>query len=323
MSGMRGYVLRRLGAGIVLLALASLLVFALLRVVPGDPTITKLGGARNIDPAALTQLRQELGLDRSVVSQYLSWVGGLVQGDLGQSYFSQYAVTTLIGQRVVPTLELAALAFVIGLVLAVPAALVSATRPRSIAARAVDGATAALMAAPPFLVGIAFVIVLGVQAGLLPTRGYVPFVDDPLENLRLIAMPALTLGLAVAAPLVVLLRASLEEALRAPFIRTATGKGLTHRRVVLTHALPNALIPSLTYLGVTVGYLLGGVVVVEYVFGWPGLGSLVVDAVLKRDYAVLQSVVLLAVAIFVLVTFVTDLLYGVLDPRLRVGEGRA
>ncbi|WP_343075627.1 ABC transporter permease [Conexibacter arvalis] len=322
MNGLRGYVLRRLGAGVLLLALASLLTFALLRVVPGDPTITKLGGARNIDPAALAELRHELGLDRSVVAQYLSWVGGLLQGDLGQSYFSQYAVTTLIGQRVVPTLELAGLAFVVGLVLAVPAALVSATRPRSIAARLVNAATAALMAAPPFLVGIAFVVVLSVQAGLLPARGYVPFVEDPLENLRLVAMPALTLGLAVAAPLVVLLRASLGETLRAPFIRTATGKGLQRRRVVLGHALPNALIPSLTYLGVTVGYLLGGVVVVEYVFGWPGLGSLVVDAVLKRDYAVLQSVVLLAVAIFVFVTFVTDLLYGVLDPRLRVGEGQ-
>ncbi|ADB53529.1 ABC transporter permease [Conexibacter woesei] len=320
---MRGYVLRRLGASILLLALASLLVFALLRVVPGDPTITKLGGARNLDPAALTELRHQLGLDRSVVAQYLSWVGGVARGDLGQSYFSQYAVTTLIGQRIVPTLELAALAFVLGLLLAVPAALVSATRPGSLAARAVDTATAALMAAPPFLVGIAFVIVFGVQAGLLPTRGYVPFVDDPLRNLQLIAMPALTLALAVAAPLVVLLRASLAETLRAPFIRTATGKGLRRRRVVLGHALPNALIPSLTYLGVTVGYLLGGVVVVEYVFGWPGLGSLIVDAVLKRDYAVLQSVVLLAVAIFALVTFVTDVLYGVLDPRLRVGEVNA
>lgn len=320
---MGGYVLRRLGAGVVLLALASLLIFALLRVVPGDPTITKLGGARNLDPAALSALRAELGLDRSVFAQYGDWIGGVVRGDLGQSYFSQYAVTTLIGQRVVPTLELAVLAFVLGLALAVPAALLSATRPGSFGARIVDGFTAALMAAPPFLVGIALVIVLSVQTGVLPARGYVPFTEDPVENLRLIAMPALTLGLAVAAPLVVLLRASLTETLRAPFIRTATGKGLTRRRVVLGHALPNALIPSLTYLGVTVGYLLGGVVVVEYVFGWPGLGSLVVDAVLKRDYAVLQSVVLLAVAIFVFVTFVTDLLYGALDPRLRVGEAGA
>lgn len=323
MTTMGGYVLRRLGAGILLLALASLLIFALLRVVPGDPTITKLGGARNLDPAALQQLRHDLGLDRSIVAQYASWVGGVARGDLGESYFSQYAVTTLIGQRIVPTLELAALAFVLGVLLSLPAALLSACRPGTLAARAVDGATAALMAAPPFLVGIALVIVLGVQAQLLPTRGYVPFVDDPLENLRLIAMPALTLGLAVAAPLVVLLRASLTESLQAPYIRTATGKGLLRRDVVLRHALPNALIPSLTYLGVTVGYLLGGVVVVEYVFGWPGLGSLIVDSVLKRDYAVLQSVVLLAVSIFVVVTFVTDVLYGVLDPRLRVGEAQS
>lgn len=323
MTTMGGYVLRRLGAGILLLALASLLIFALLRVVPGDPTITKLGGTRNLDPAAFAQLRQELGLDRSIVAQYGTWVGGVLRGDLGRSYFSQYAVTTLIGQRIVPTLELAALAFVLGVALSLPAALLSACRPGTLASRAVDGATAALMAAPPFLVGIALVIVLGVQAQLLPTRGYVPFVEDPLENLRLIAMPALTLGLAVAAPLVVLLRASLTESLRAPYIRTATGKGLRRREVVLRHALPNALIPSLTYLGVTVGYLLGGVVVVEYVFGWPGLGSLIVDAVLKRDYAVLQSVVLLAVSIFVVVTFVTDVLYGVLDPRLRVGEAQS
>lgn len=317
------YVLRRLAAGVLLLLLASLLIFALLRVVPGDPTITKLGGTRNLDPAALQQLRAELGLDRSIVAQYATWVGGVLHGDLGQSYFSQYAVTTLIGQRIVPTLELAVLSFTLGLLFAVPGALVSACRPGTLGARMIDGATAALMAAPPFLVGISLVIVLGVQAQVLPTRGYVPFVDDPVRNLQLIAMPALTLGLAVSAPLIVLLRASLRETLRAPFIRTATGKGLPHRRVVLGHALPNALIPSLTYLGVTVGYLLGGVVVVEYVFGWPGLGSLIVDAVFKRDYAVLQSVVLLAVAIFVVVTFVTDVLYGVLDPRLRVGEAQA
>jgi peptide/nickel transport system permease protein len=265
---MRAYVLRRLGSSALMLLLASVLIFVLLRVVPGDPTITKLGGARALDPQALREIRRSLGLDHSLIAQYLSWVGGLLRGDLGLSYFSQYPVSTLIGERLTPTAELAALSLVVGIALALPAALVCVLRPGSMASRISEALTALLMATPPFIVGIVMVTVLGVEAHLLPTRGYVAFVDDPLRNLQLVAMPTLTLGLAVAAPLVVLLRASLLETIRAPFIRTATGKGLPWRTVVLRHALPNALIPSLTYLGATVGYLLGGVVVVEYVFGW-------------------------------------------------------
>ena len=312
------YVFRRLGSSLVLFVLVSMVIFLLLRVAPGDPVLTKLGGIRGASPQALIAIRHDLGLDRPLSVQYVSWVRGVVfRGDLGKSYFSQYPVSTLIAQRVTPTVELTLLALFISIAAAVPAAVISAYHPGSVASRLIDALTALLMAAPPFMLGIVLVILLGVESHILPPRGYVPFVDQPWRNTELVAMPAVTLGLVIAAPLILLLRASLIETIHAPFIRTAVGKGLTWSAVVRRHALPNAFIPSLTYIGVTVGYLLGGAVVIEYVFGWPGLGSLIVDSVHTRDYGVIQSLVLLAACVFIVTTFITDLLAGMLDPRLR------
>jgi peptide/nickel transport system permease protein len=276
-----------------------------------------------VDPRALAKLRTEAGLDKPVLAQYFDWVGGLVQGDLGRSFFSRYEVGTLISQRLGPTVELAFAGLLVGVVLALPLALAPQLWPRAFVARAVSSFTTIGMAAPPFIFGIVFIAVFSVQLGWLPQRGYVSFAEDPLENLRLILLPAMTLGITLAAPLVRYLRGSLDEALRAPYVRTARGKGVSRRDVVVRHALPNALLPALTALGVMVGSLLGGVVVVEYVFRWPGMGTLIVDAVFKRDYAILQTTVLLAAAAFIAANLIVDLLYGVLDPRLRVGGGRS
>lgn len=317
---MGGYLLRRLGSSVLMLILVSVLIFVVLRLLPGDPTVARVGAAQNIDPRALAALRGELGLDDPIPVQYWTWITGMLTGDLGRSYFSQFDVEVLIGQRLVPTLELS----LAGIVLAVLLALVLAVLPTVLRGRwfgrFVGGYTTFGMASPPFVLGIVLVAVFTVQLDILPNEGYVPPTEDFGANLRMLLMPALTLGVCLSAPLIRYLRASLTEVENAPHVRTATGKGIRRRLVVLRHVLPNALLPALTSLGITVGAVLSGAVVVEYVFRWPGLGSLIVDSVYKRDYAVIQSTVLLLAAVFVVVNLLVDILYGVLDPRLRVGR---
>jgi peptide/nickel transport system permease protein len=281
--------------------------------------ITRLGATPGVDPATIHALRGDLGLDRSIVAQYVDWVGGLLRGDFGSSYFSQYSVTELISQRIGATLELTIVSVVLALLLAVPAAILCALRPRGAFDRVVTALSSFGLAFPPFVAGIFLLLIFSVKLRWLPARGYVSFADDPVENIRRMILPAATLAI-VAAPLVLrYLRAALIEALDAPYIRTAQGKGVPRRRVVIDHALPNALIPGLTMVGLIVGYTLGGVVLIEYVFGFSGLGSLAVEAAFKRDYAVLQSVVLLISAMFILTSLAIDLLARVLDPRLRAG----
>jgi peptide/nickel transport system permease protein len=319
---MTGYLLRRLAASALMLLAVSVLIFVVLRLLPGDPMVQRVGAAQNIDPAALEAMRRGLGLDDPIPVQYWNWLSGMARGDLGRSYFSQFGVETLIGQRVVPTLELS----IAGIALAVALALLLALLPTVFRsrwlARAVGGYTTIGMASPPFVFGILLIALFTVQLGVLGNTGYVPPSEDLLGNLRTLLLPALTLGICLSAPLIRYLRASLSEAEGAQHVRTALGKGLLRRSVVLSHVLPNAMLPALTSLGITVGAVLSGGVVVEYVFRWPGMGSLIVDSVAKRDYAVIQSTVLLLAAVFVAVNLIVDLLYGVLDPRLRVGKGQ-
>lgn len=300
-----------------MLLLVSILVFIVLRLLPGDPLITRFGATPGVDPAVLAGIRHQLGLDRPIPVQYLSWLAGAVHGDLGQSYFSQYPVTWLIQQRLGPTIELTVVAIALNLMISVPAGILAAVFPRSAIGRGVLVFISIGMALPQFLMGVLLILVFSVRLGWLPTRGYVAFTDDPVRSLEYVLMPAATLAVLGAPQIIRYLRASMLESLAAPFVRTAEGKGVPRWRVILWHALPNAFLPSLTMVGLMVGYTLGGVVVVEYVFGWPGLGSLAVEAVTKRDYAVLQAVVVLVAATFLATNLAVDLLYGVIDPRLR------
>jgi peptide/nickel transport system permease protein len=320
---MLGYLLRRLGASLLMIVLVSMLIFVVLRLLPGDPTITRFGQQEGIDPKTIAAMRAQLGLNDPIAVQYWHWITGIVlHGDFGKSYFSQFAVGTLIAQRLGPTAELSAA----GIVLAVLFALALSVLPTILRgrwwSRLVGTYTTIGLSAPPFVFGIVFVAVFSVKLGWLPDRGYTSPTADLGGNLRLLVLPAFTLGLALSAPLIRYLRASLADVASSSFVRTATGKGISRWQVVFGHVLPNGLLPALTSLGVTVGAVLGGAVVVEYVFAWPGLGSLIVDSVFKRDYAVLQGTVLLLATVFVVVNLLVDLLYGVLDPRLRVGGAR-
>lgn len=312
---------RRVAISIAMLIATSLIIFIVLRLLPGDPVITRLGSTPGVDAAMIERLRQEAGLDAPVIQQYLTWIGGLVRGDFGQSYFNQFSVTELIGQRLPATLELTFLGILLAVIIALPLGVLASLRPLGVVDRIVTAFSTVGMALPQFLIGIALIIVFAVQTKVLPARGYTPFEEDPGENLVRMVLPALTLAIAASPLLIRYLRASMIEVLDSSYIRTATGKGQSRWGVVIGHGLRNALIPSLTMLGLIVGYTLGGVVIVEYVFGIPGLGSLAIDAVFKRDYAVLQSVVLLISAMFIITTLIVDLLYGVLDPRLRT-KGR-
>jgi peptide/nickel transport system permease protein len=310
------YTIRRLAVGIGMLILTSILIFVALRVIPGDPTANR-AGRPGVTAAQITAIRHELGLDRSIPEQYLLWLSGVIRGDFGTSYFSDFSTTTLIAQRVIPTLELAIVSVTLALLIALPLGILAGMKPNTRVDRVIAGYASAGMAMPPFWLAILLVSLVAIRLRWLPTRGYVPFFDDPVQNLRLIILPSLTLAVVISAPILRFLRASLVETMSADYVRTARGKGVTWSRVVLGHAFPNALLPTLTFVGLVVGSLLGGIVVVEWIFGWEGLGSLALNAIAKRDYAVVQGVVLLAAAAFYASTFVVDVLSFHLDPRLR------
>lgn len=310
---------RRVAVSIVMLIATSVLIFVVLRLLPGDPVITRLGATPGISADTVARLRKDAGLDDSIAVQYFRWIGGVVHGDFGNSYFNQFSVTQLIGQRLPATLELTFFAMALTVLLAVPTALLAVRRPGGFIDKILTTLASAGMALPQFLVGVTLIVIFSVRLKWFPSRGFTPIGESLGRNLQEMVLPSLTLAIAAAPLLLRFLRASLLEVLDTSYIRTARGKGVSSRRVLMDHALRNALVPGLTMLGLIVGYTLGGVVIIEYIFGLPGIGSLAVDAVSKRDYAVLQSVVLLIAAMFILTTLVVDILIGVLDPRLRSG----
>ena len=312
------YAARRIITSVALLILGSMAVFLLMRVIPGDPTITKLGGTiKDVNGETLDQIRSELGLDKSIPEQYLDWVGGILHGDFGASYFSQFSVTTLVEQRYGATLLLAFMSMVIGLAIAIPASIAGAIWPNRALQAFLSLFAAVGIAVPTFVFGILLIIGLGVELEWLPTQGYVSYQADPVGSVKSTLLAAITLGIGVAAATMRILRPSMLDVGSASFVRTARGKGLPRRRVVVRHELPNASIPAITAAGIIVAHLIGGAVIVEYVFARPGLGSLLVDSVYQRDYGVLQALVLLAVAVFIVTSLVVDMILGIVDPRLR------
>lgn len=307
---------RRVGASCLLLIFTSIVIFVVLRVIPGDPTSVKLG-LPGVTKEQVQQLRHELGVDRPIVVQYLDWLGGAVHGDFGRSYFSDFPTSTLIGRAFGPTLELALAAIALVLALAIPASIVMVVKPRSLASRILSAYASISMALPAFWFGVILITLFSIRLGWLPSRGYASLFSSPLENLKFLILPAITLAVVVSGPVIRFMYASLQEELTADYVRTAQGKGVLWRDVAIHHALPNGLLPTLNFVGIMTGSLLGGVVIIEWVFGWPGLGALAVNSISVRDYSVLQGVVLIASAAFIFVTLVVDILTFFIDPRLR------
>ena len=270
------------------------------------------------DPEAIARIRADLGLDRPLHVQFVVWLGNAVQGDLGTSIRTREPVIDMVLTRLRPTLQMSGLAMLIALVVAIPVGVLSATRRNS---RLDSVATAfALLGVcmPNFLIGLLLIFTFSVKLGWLPTSGYVDPFDDPMQGLRSLMLPAITLGMALAAVIMRMTRSSLLEALGQDYIRTARAKGIVEQRVVLRHALRNALIPIVTVIGLQVGNLIAGAVITEYIFAIPGIGRLIVDSIFGRDYPVLQGVVLLTVIGFLISNLLTDILYATLDPRIRL-----
>ncbi|KAB1908390.1 ABC transporter permease [Micromonospora sp. AMSO1212t] len=313
---MARFVLRRVLQSAVVLVGVTLVVFLLLQLVPGDPVRVALG--TRFDPQTYEALRERAGLDQPLPVQYASYLGHALTGDLGVSFRTGQPVSQIVLERLPATLSLAVTAVVFALLVAFPLGIVAAVRSGS----AVDHAARVFsqfgVSVPDFWMGIMGILLFAGVLGWLPPSGYVALTDDPGRWATHVALPAVTVGLVTASILTRFIRSSVLEVLSADYVRTAEAKGLRSRVVILRHVLRNALIPVVTVVAVQLASLLGGVIVIEVLFAWPGIGRLTFDAVQARDYPVLQGAVLLVAALFLLVNLLVDILYARLDPRITV-----
>ena len=311
-------VLRRLLQTIPVLVFISMVVFLTVHLIPGDPALVVAGP--DAQPDAIEALREKMGLNEPLPVQYGIWMGQILQGDFGVSYTSKYPVARLISERLPATIELTVASLIIALLLSVPLGVVAALHHRTRIDIGISVGTTMGLAVPEFWSGLLFVIVFALLLNWFPPGGRIPFLEDPLGGLRSLTLPALTLALPVGAAQARFVRSALLEVLHEQYIQTAHAKGLPARTVVLSHALRNALIPVVTVVGIQLGKLLSGAVLVETIFGWPGVGRTMVTALADRDYTTVQGTLLVMVVLFSLVNLATDVLYGFLDPRIRRGE---
>ncbi len=314
---MLSFVLRRLAELVLTLLLVSIASFSLVRFVPGDP-VDIMYGVEGADPATRAAMSSKLGLDQPVWVQYARWVGRALVADFGFSYRAGVSVSRLMTDRLPPTLALVAASLVLSVALGVPLGVVAAVRRESLTDLGVMGAALVSLSIPPFALGILLILVFALHFHVLPTMGYPRADAGPLEAVRYLTLPAVTLAAANLGVVVRLTRSAMLEVLGLDFIRTAHAKGLGEHAVVYGHALRNALLPVVTLIGLQLSYLIGGTVIVEAVFAWPVLGGLIVDAILGRDYPVVQATVLLVAVMVVLVSLAVDIAYSVLDPRVRL-----
>jgi peptide/nickel transport system permease protein len=264
-------------------------------------------------------IRAQLGLDQPLLDQYLAWVGGLLRFDLGQDFVSNVPIATLLSERLPVTLQLTFMAMAVAVLVGIPLGVIAATR-RGHTGRATTAYAVAGISIPDFWLGIMLVLLFAGTFRVLPPSGYVPFLEDPVANLRYMILPVITLAVAESAYILRTTRASMEETLGSPFVTFLRAKGVSERRITYRHALRNAAVPIVTVVGIQVGVLLGGAIVVEWLFALPGVGRMLVTAISQRNYPVVQAGILVVALIFILVNFATDLLYGVIDPRLEEPE---
>jgi peptide/nickel transport system permease protein len=296
--------------------LTSVIVFLLIRAIPGDPALLLAG--QSATEQQVEALRQRFGLDEPLAQQYISWVGRMAHGDLGTSYVSNRPISELILSRIPATLHLAVGALLVMIVVGVPLGILGAIRPHSISSRITGLANALLIAIPSFWLGILLVLLFAVSLDWLPASGYVPIWKDPVDSIAHLILPSLTLGAYGTAVIIRFLNASIRETLDADHIRTAYAKGLSERRVVLRHVLRISMLPVVTIMAIQFGQLLSGAVITEAIFGWPGVGRLILDAIGNRDYQILQSTMLFFVFVFIVLNILADACYAVLDPRIRL-----
>jgi peptide/nickel transport system permease protein len=310
------FVLRRVGASMIALWLATIVVFAGIRALPGDPALALAGEER--DEQSLAVIRQKYGLDQPVLIQYTRWMSNVVRGDLGESVRTGLAVTPMITSRVPITLELAGLSVLFAVVMGIPTGVVAAVRRGSTLDYAANAIGLSGLSVPNFWLGLLLILMFAINLQWLPASGFVPIVSDPLGNLARMVLPAFVLGSGFAAVVMRQMRSAMMTTLDSDFIRTARAKGLSEWSVVANHALRNSLITVVTVVGLQLGVLISGAIVTEQIFVIPGFGRLIIGAVAQRDYPVIQGAVLVGAAGYIVLNLLVDVLYSVLNPRIRV-----
>ncbi|HEY3063288.1 MAG TPA: ABC transporter permease [Chloroflexota bacterium] len=318
---MAAFLIRRFVEAIPVIFLATLVIFLGMRLIPGDPALVLAG--QDASPETLAAIRRANGLDRPLPVQYVIWLNNALHTDFGVSFFTRAPVAQLIAQRAPATLELGLAAMLLTIVLSVPTGVIAAVRHHRPIDFLVSGFNGLAVAVPSFWLGILAILLFSLVLGWLPPGGRADFMRDPGLELKFLLLPALTLALPGVAAVSRLVKSAMLEVLGDDYVRTARAKGVAEQGVVLGHALRNALVPVVTLLGLQFGRLLGGAVVTESVFSWPGLGRLIRDAISNRDYAVVQATLLLLVVTFIIINLLTDVLYGILDPRIRLAGGRS
>lgn len=311
------YLVQRLVGMLLMLVIISIVSYAMVRLLPGDPVIAIFGDGGN--PAVMAAVRADLGLDQPAAQYYFVWVGRLLRGDFGRSIQSNKPVLETLASQLVPTIELTIMASLVTGIIALPLGILAAVRRGT----ALDWGASVFavigLSVPNFFLGILLIFVFSLMLGWLPPSGWRDPFRDPIQSVRYMVLPAIALGLAFAASIMRQVRSGLIEVLNLDYMRTASAKGLGERQAIMRHALRNSLIPVVTVVGLMIGRLLGGAVVVEIIFAIPGIGRTAVDAIFGRDYPVIQCAVLLIAGVVLVVNLIVDLLYALIDPRIRYG----
>lgn len=309
------FLARRILSTVPVLVIVALIVFLMLRLAPGDPAAAIVGDSGTSENIA--KVREQLGLNESLPVQFVRWSGRLLQGNLGESYFMKKTVVELIGQRIEPTVSLAAVTLVVTILVAVPLGVVAAWRHGGWLDRMLMGFSVMGFSIPAFVIGYVLIWIFALHLQWLPVQGYQRLSQGPLLWIKHLILPSITLSIIYVALIARVTRAAVAEAMTEDYIRTARAKGISEKRVLMRHALANAAIPIVTVIGIGIALLIGGVVVTETVFAIPGLGQLTVDAVLSRDFPLIQGITLFFSVVYVLVNLLIDLSYLVFDPRIR------
>lgn len=312
---MAAFVIRRLLLTIPVLGFVAFFVFSLLYITPGDPATIIAGDTAN--PAEIARIRASLGLDQPYLVRFGNWLGAALQGDLGVSVFTNLPVSVMIAQRIEPTLSLSICTLIIAIVLAIPIGVIAALNAGRWPDRLVMGFAVLSFSVPVFVIGYLLIMFLALDTGWLPVQGFVSIREGIVPFLRHMIMPSATLGIVYVALIARITRASMLDVLAQDYIRTARSKGLALPAIVIGHALKNAAVPIATIIGIGVGLLITGVVVTETVFAIPGLGRLIVDAILRRDYPIIQGTILLFSFVYVIVNLLVDISYTLFDPRIN------
>lgn len=311
------FVSKNVGVAIVQIFIVATLVFLLLRFMPGDPAVLVLGTERGADPAAVEAMRATLGLDQPLLTQYFAWIADILRLDFGQSLFNNIDVTTYLAERLPKTLELAVVAIIIGSIFGISLGIIAAVKRGGVVDMIVSSIAAAGLSFPVYVTGTVLILLLSLQLNLLPASGYTPFSEDPVAHIQKLFLPAITVALPLSASIARMTRSSMLEVLGKDFVQTLRAKGLAEKMIVFKHVLRNAIISVITVIGLELANLIGGTVLIEFLFNWPGLSSLLVESINNRNYPIIQGSIIVIAVFYILINRAVEIIYGLMDPRTR------